>query len=348
MRILFTGKSDFSYNRTHILRQGLAQMTDVEIIDFPIISRAGFDKAKFRELSASCDFVYIPPFRHRDVAFIKRLSKSPVVFDPLISKLLTKDDFGHFWKLPFKYLIDKIPFSTCDLLLADTQAHKDYFQQKFNITEQKIAVLPIGVPREGFYPQPKKTKTDQFIVGFYGSFVPLQGTDVIMKVAFELKDHFDIEFQIIGEGYRYPQARKLASELQLDRVHFLGRKAYESLNQHINEFDVCLGIFGDSDKADFVIPNKIYHYAAAAKCILSRDTRGIRELFAHDQNIVLCSTNPKEIAAQILQLKMQPEKRQTIGRAAAELINKHYDELSIARRFVEILRQYQAQNTKPL
>lgn len=341
MNILFTGKTDFKYNRVRVLIEGLEKIPGVKVTVYRILSHSKFDKKTFQELAAQADFVYIPPFRHRDVGFIKRQTDKPIVFDPLISKFLTKDDFGHFWKLPFKYFLDKIPFTKCDVLISDTTCHKKYFAEKFNIAPEKIHVLPIGVSTKSFYKSEKRVSADGvFRVGFYGTFVPLQGTDKIIETAYVLKDHTDIRFEIIGGGYRFQQAKHLVEKWKLTNVVFHGVLKYDDLNARLNQFDVCLGIFGDSKKADYVIPNKIYHYASVGKCTLTKNTEGIKELFTNNKDIVLTSTSPTEIAQTILALKSDPAKIERIGENAYQLIHNEYNEVAIAERFLAILQAY--------
>jgi glycosyltransferase involved in cell wall biosynthesis len=341
MKILLTGKTDFEYNRVRVLTDGLKKLEDVTLLFYRIPSHRKFDKQAFALLEKQADFVYVPPFRHRDVSLIRRLTKKPLIFDPLISKLLTKDDFGHFWKLPFKYLLDKIPFNKCDILLADTQCHKDYFSSVFNIPQEKIYVLPIGVSTDFFYKsEGSNTQDGIFRVGFYGSFVPLQGTDKIMEMAHILHKHEDIRFEIVGGGYRFKQAKSLAEKWKLKNVNFHGMLNYNDLNAQINRFDLCLGIFGDSKKSDFVIPNKIYHYAAAGKCIVTKDSDGIREIFSDKRDIVLTSTNPSVVADEILKLKANRNLIDNIGQNAYRLINKNYNEEQIAKKFIQILTDY--------
>lgn len=341
MTILFTGKTDFKYNRVQVLTAGLEKTEGVKLLFLPIKSHRSFDKAAFQELEKQADFIYIPPFRHRDVSFIKRISTKPVVFDPLISKYLTKDDFGHFWKLPFKYFLDKIPFERCDVLIADTQCHKNYFASKFNIPDSKIHVLRIGVDTQ-IFKRGEAVDNGVFKVGFYGGFVPLQGTNRIVETANLLRDHHDIHFELIGSGYRFEEATALAKKFKLTNLTFTGFVPYEELSDRIGKFDICLGIFGGSAKAGYVIPNKVYHYAAVGKCIVTKESDGIKELFTPDRDIICTSTSPEDIAEKILSLKVNPAKVKMVGENAYKLVATSLNERAIAKRFLEILSIAQA------
>jgi len=340
MKILFTGKTDFKYNRVRVLLAGLKQMKDVKVEMFPIINRKDFDQTAFIKAQEGADFIYIPPFRHRDVKFIKKISNKPIVFDPLISAYLTKVvDYGHFWKAPFKYFIDKLSFSKCDLLIADTLVHKQYFVKKFKINADKIGVVPVGVDTNLFFPT-TKSDNQKFRIGSYGSFVPLQGMPIIIQAAEILKDEEQLEFHIIGGGYKFKEVKNYIEKYKLNNVKLLGWLEYKKLNTAINGFDLCLGIFGKSAKADAVIPNKVFHYAALGKCIVSKDTPGIRELFTSRENIILCQNTPDQIAANILEIKQNNALRTTIGDNAKQMITSDYNHVKIARIFIDFLKKH--------
>ncbi|WP_296619085.1 glycosyltransferase [Marivirga sp.] len=342
MNILFAGKSDFNYNRVKVLRSGLEKFESVHLAYYSIPKRSSFDKNNFKIKADWADYIFIPPFRHKDVGFLKSYTNTPIIFDPLISKYLTKLDYGHFWKLPIKYFLDLIPFKKADILLTDTRSHRDYFIGKFKLNPQTVFPLYIGSDTNLFFPAEKAPKKDKlFKVGFYGSFVPLQGAEKIVRAAALLKDQTDISFEIIGGGYTFKKAKGIAQKEKLSNITFKGNIEYEKLNETINSFDICLGIFGDSLKADLVIPNKIYHYASIGKAIISRDTKGVRELFTDGLDILLCKSTPNAIANSILKLKADYELKEKLEKNAAALIKNEYNEIKIAQSFIDIIQKYE-------
>jgi|SaaInl85LU_5_DNA_1037374.scaffolds.fasta_scaffold15484_2 glycosyltransferase involved in cell wall biosynthesis len=340
MKILFVGKIHLDYNRVRVLINGLKKRDDIEVRLYEFKKRRDFDKAYFSTLEKDVDFIYVPPFRHQDIKLIKKHTSKPIVFDPLISKFMTKViDYGHFWKAPIKYWLDLIPFHKVDVLLTDTLLHKKYFSKMFFVPEEKIKVLPIGVDTNTFNTKSSsQVKSEIFSIGFYGSFIPLQGVDVIIDCAILLRDVEDIKFELIGSGVQFKRIKSKIEEHKLTNVLLKGWVKYEELNTEISKYDVCLGVFGKSFKTDIVVPNKVWHYAAMHKCIITKNTPGIKEIFTGEENIVLIDNSPKALANTIINLKSDKDKINRIGRQAGQLIETKYTEDHIADIFLEALK----------
>lgn len=336
MRVLFAAKDGFKYNRTHILAEGLKALGQAPTF-FQIPDRTAQHGRVLRDLSLKADVVYVPPFRHRDLSFVRKYSAAPVVFDPLISRYLTKVvDYGHYWKAPQKWLIDRRDFKNCDLLLADTSAHLHYFQKTFFLPKQlKTGVLPVGVQVDDFKAQAPKL-TGPLHVGFYGTFVPLQGVLSIIEAIALLQSEENLKFTIIGTGYQYKQARELAKAKGLPDSIFKGWVAYEDLASEMQDFDLGLGVFGASLKADLVVPNKLYHYAALGKAILTKDSPGIKEVFQPKANIAVCEPNPAAIAQSILHFRDNRADLQSLGANARSLMEAQFSHQAIAQKFIDL------------
>lgn len=67
----------------------------------------------------------------------------------------------------------------------------------------------------------------------------------------------------------------------LPNLHWIEWATYDQLRQHLAASDICLGIFGESDKAASVIPNKVFQIVAAGRPLITRDSDAIRELLRH-------------------------------------------------------------------
>jgi len=138
---------------------------------------------------------------------------------------------------------------------------------------------------------------------FVGHFIPLQGIDVIIRAANFLRNEA-VMFHFIGAGQTAEEIHQLIESYNLKNVKWdRNVRPYEYVVQKIEEFDVCLGIFSDSKKANKVIPNKIYLYTRLGKPIITAKTSAIEELFTDRHNILLCKPNdPVDLADKIREL----------------------------------------------
>jgi glycosyltransferase involved in cell wall biosynthesis len=343
MKIVFAAKDGFEYNRVKVLRAGLESLPNCEVILFKLPERNKITGQQFLKLSKDADAVYVPPFRHRDLRFVRKYSSAPVVFDPLISRYLTKVvDYKQYHKAPQKWFIDYRDFRNCDLLLADTEEHLQYFKNTFLLPKSlKTLVVPVGVNTEVFKPNYSQIKNtpSTFKIGFYGSFVPLQGALKIIHCAALLAQmNQNVEFEIIGSGHQYQEALDLTKKLKLNNINFRGWLKYDDLAEAINSYDLCLGIFGDSLKADLVVPNKIYHYAAMAKPILTKDSPSMRHYFKNEENIFLCKAEAKDMAEKIISLIDQPTLLSSTAQQARSLMLEKYSHKVLAQSFVDAIR----------
>lgn len=353
MKILITGNYQPTYNRNLVVFSGLAQK-NVELIFLP------YDKKDAKKIMAhqlseyakEVDAVYVPAFRHEDVKFVRKHSKpTTLIFDPLISRYLSKVfDYQKVWKYSPRalknYLKDYLSMHAADIVLADTQAHKEYYINTIKVPADKIAVVPVGVDTKVFYPSTNEasppTESSIFKVGFYGSFVPLQGVLKIAQAAKILQNQKNIYFEIIGGGFDGKKLEKFLEKEQLSNLHTLDWVDYEQLPKYIHSWDLALGIFGDSLKADLVIPNKIYHYLACKKCTLTKDSPAIREAFAHQQEIYLCKATPEAMAESVLYLSQQTQLRTQIANMGLQRIKAEYDAPHIAQKIIDAILHKQS------
>ncbi|MBP1651282.1 MAG: hypothetical protein H6Q26_1439 [Bacteroidetes bacterium] len=336
MRILVAGDFEADYNRTKIILDGLRTIPAVSLSFYNYKEQRKWNFAALRKACGDADVIFLPAFTHQDVAMIKMLSGKPVLFDPLISRYLSKvfdyKKVNRYSPRALKnYLKDKLSMRMADLVICDTEGHRDYYHRTFSIPLRKLRVVPVGVNTDEFPPAPAIGLRDTFVVGFYGGFIPLQGTRMIVEAANVLKDHADIHFRLIGNGFEYKVIQQLVAQYQLSNISLPGWVAYDQLAGEMNNFDICLGIFGETLKADLVIPNKIFHYAALKKAIISKESPAIKEVFENGKSILLTANTPSAIAEKILLLKENVVLRAQLAQGAYEAICMKYNHRAIGQ-----------------
>ncbi len=250
------------------------------------------------------------------VWLMTRFPRKKLIFDVFISaydtyvedrKLVSKWN-PRAW---FYWLVDFISCHLADEVLIDTKTHREYFIKMFHLHPKRVKVIYLESRSDLFHPKKRPATSDQrpatFNIFFYGSFIPLQGIDVILKAAKILEKESRIHFTILGGGFEFKKMKGLAEELKLTNVTFIPFLPIEELPEHINKSDLCLGIFGTSQKTQRVIPHKVLDYLACGKKVLTARTPAILEKYANDDQVILCEAgNPEDLATSIKKLANAP------------------------------------------
>jgi hypothetical protein len=81
---------------------------------------------------------------------------------------------------------------------------------------------------------------------------------------------------------------------------------YENLKSAIVDADICLGIFGPSEKAASVVPNKVYQCLYVGRSVITRRSHAITEVFPnHNPGLrLIAHSNADELLDAIDGLKV--------------------------------------------
>ncbi|MBD3315642.1 MAG: glycosyltransferase [Chitinivibrionales bacterium] len=336
------------YTRVNVIMCG-CEANDISIEHARVEPSSPFKrKRRLRQLlrrrPITTDFALVPAFCHHEVAVARKFYEGPLIFDPLISRHLTKiHDYRKAGRFSIhalrNYVADKRSLTLADYVLSDTLAHKRYFHEKYGIPAEKIFPVYVGYNADHFQPGPSYSHQTA-VIGFYGSFIPLHGIEVIIHAAHLLRHRSDIRFELVGNGHTRASMEKLAKSLNLENTVFSGQVQYENLPVYIGRWDICLGIFGSTLKADLVIPNKVYHYAACRRPIITKDSPAIRELFTDGRDIVLSPANPRALADRIAALVDNRDRAETIAARGRRMISEGYNHRRIGRRMLELFTEW--------
>jgi glycosyltransferase involved in cell wall biosynthesis len=245
------------------------------------------------------------------------------------------------WQARLNFKIDYWAFKLSDLILADTQAHKDYFCQKYGLPSKKVEVLPVGFDDDLFRRSVAAEKENRFTVLFFGSFLPLHGVDCILEAAkIVSSEEPSIQFRLVGSGQTLLLAKNLASKLGLSNVLFEDWLPLSKLPNRIAYSDICLGIFGRSEKTRRVVPHKIFQAMGMRKPVITGQTPAVEEFFSHRENIFLIpESNPDLLAQAILELKRDEDLREGIAEKGYQLVSQKFSPEALGRTLIKILEK---------
>ncbi|PHQ72284.1 MAG: hypothetical protein COB93_00885 [Sneathiella sp.] len=322
--VLWWGRFDPDYSRNRILRQAFTAL-GWRLIDFnPVLSAVANWQAILGGLAIP-DLVWLPAFRQRDVraaAKWARARKVPLIFDPLISaydkQVYERQKFGPGSANAAKLLAwEKSLFAAADKVIADTAGHADFFAQTFDLPSSKIAVIPVSAEESLFTAAPPP-ENDTLEALFFGSFIGLQAPDVIVEAA--KLCGAPVHWTLLGAGPEKSACEAMAAGQ--NAISFEEYLPYAQLPARIHKADILLGIFGTTDKAARVIPNKVYQSLACGRPVISRQSAAYPE--QSDGLIQIPPGNPQALADAMAQLYTNRSELEKRGIAARQYYDQYF------------------------
>ena len=267
---------------------------------------------------------------------VARAHHAPLVVDMMISLVDTlAGDRGRV-RGPMEHVLaaaDRLALAAADLVLADTAAGAGFIASRFGVHPDRIVVAPVGAEPGAFPPTPVPAGDGHAL--WYGKLSPMHGIDVILDAA---RIPGTPPIRLVGGGQRDGW---LADELRRDPPRHLEHVPwvpYESLGHEVASSSIVLGIFGRSDKAARVVPNKVFQAMAAGRPIITADTPGIREVLTHGVDAVLVPAGePAALAAARIALAADAPSRARLGAAARARYEQVGTPAAVARPVIEAL-----------
>ena len=145
----------------------------------------------------------------------------------------------------------------------------------------------------------------------------------------------NVRFTLVGGGRTLASVQAAAAGLP--NVAFIERLPQAELCARIAAADVLLGIFGRTEKARRVVPNKIYQSMGMGKPVITARTPAVEEFFRDGAEIRMCGEPAAEALAEaVLEMKRDPALRERIARAGLALVRERFSAAAIGKRLVEI------------
>jgi glycosyltransferase involved in cell wall biosynthesis len=287
-----------------------------------------------RGAPADADLVLVGYPGHLDLRAARRVAGGrPVVFDPLVSLVDTLvGDRRRFepGSIAARALtrIDRAALQAADLVVADTAAQAAFYRESFDLDEQRVSVCLVGAEDRLF--APRAAPRGGFHALFVGKLIPLHGLETILAAARLVPE---VPFRIVGSGQLLPQLDHLPGNVT--HVPWI---PYETLGGAIHEAGCVLGVFGTSDKAQRVIPNKAFQALACGVPLVTADTPAARELLTDGLDALLVPAgDPGALAAAIRRLHERPEDAGRVGRSGRETYERRASETVLGERWRSLL-----------
>jgi glycosyltransferase involved in cell wall biosynthesis len=276
---------------------------------------------------------------HLDLLAARRVAGDrPVVFNPLVSLSDTLvADRARFQPgyLAARALdaIDRHAFRAADLVVADTEAHAAHLAELADLAPERVAVCLVGAEERLF--GPGWAPEEPFTCLFVGKLIPLQGVETILGAS---RAAPELPFRIVGSGQLEPLLEDRPAN-----VEWIPWVEYERLPGELRRAGCALGIFGTSEKAARVIPNKAFQALACGTPLVTADTAAARELLVDEESALLVPpADPEALAGALRRLAADRPLAKRLGEGGRAAFERHASEDVLGWRWRGVLERAQA------
>lgn len=285
---------------------------------------------------------YILGFRGYEIFWIVRvitLGKTLIYdhmmspYDSLVNERKIIRKAGWMDKLVNHY--ERSILFAADVVLTDTEIHKQYFNSLFGIPLEKIVPIPVGTDEQLFRldtPKKASSPSNYLEVLYYGSFLPLHGMDKILGAALKLQGQ-PVHFTLIGgTKLNLSEFHSMIKELEIKNVTHIYWVEPEDLPQYIARSDLGLGgPFGDTGQAGRVITGKTFQFLAMAKPVVVGLHDGNNDGFIDKVNCLLVRRGDDDtLANAILWAIEHKDHLEQIGQLGYELYKSRYSVVHVS------------------
>lgn len=203
---------------------------------------------------------------------------------------------------------DILALTKSDFIIHTASHELSYWEKLLNIkiAQEKVFIAPNFNVSQLIHN--RKNPDDNFKICWWGTFIPLHGLENILQAmkilqAKQLKFSCNL-FGIDNESFS-KYAEKIKVE-QLENCVYLSKDLSftdNSLPKYlINNCDLALGIFGNTDKAYNAVPNKLVEALSMGIPTLTMNSPALNEFFEPERDLWTCEADPESMAQAILKI----------------------------------------------
>ena len=352
LSVCYFGIYKKNYTRNKILIDGL-KLNGVEVIECNT-RKSGFGKyfyllRNFWKIRKRCNVIIVgfPGHTVMPLAWmLAKLTRKKIIFDAFVSLydsiILDRESHSKVSYHAIKFwALDWVSCCLADKILLDADEHIKYFQSAYHIKKDKFRRILVGCDDSILYPRNVRRDDKNFIVHFHGTYIPVQGIPYIVEAA-KILENENIIFRLVGRLTTYGQAIEMSKKLGLKKIEFRDYMPYEQLAENMAQADVCLGMFGNRDRAKRTGAFKVVEGMAMRKPIITADTPAMREILVDRVHCLFCKiANSRDLAEKILLLKNHPELSEKIAHQGYELYKEKLTPSALGRDLISVIREVQ-------
>lgn len=226
------------------------------------------------------------------------------------------------------------------MVLVDTVANKSYMAEQFGIPPSRLRAFPLAIAEAPFVAARRRNRssTSPLVILFIGTMIPLHGVDVLLAGIEPLLANDRYLFRLVGDGQSAHFIEAFLADHAEANIEWI--RPWQSLEQvaaHIQQADVCLGVFGGNGKATRVLPFKAYMYLAAGRVLVSQSGLSLPDGAPLPPMATIGYSNSEELTELLVDLAEDGERRAKYETAAARYYDEWLGSSTLAKKWIQLL-----------
>lgn len=283
-------------------------------------------------LEKKYDYVFVttPPIFPTLAALIaKKKMKAKLITDVRDlwpESLLGVGVFTNKWILKMAFYLERKIYQHSDQIIINSPGFQEYILSK-GVQEKDIQFIPNSLTASELNLKKRlpPLSESRIKVVYTGNIGLAQDLNKLIEVAEKLKNHKEIEFRIIGYGFRMTEVQEEILSRGLTNIkviHAMNRRVtlYEVSSSHIAYVSLV-----EKDVFNKVLPGKIIDYMCVGKPIVADVAGRAKKMIVDAQcGLVADSRSADEISQQILTLASNKELRENLGENGYHYAKHHF------------------------
>lgn len=210
---------------------------------------------------------------------------------------------------------------------------------------KRVVVIPNGVDYELFAKAQRKIPHPPTIV-YIGALESWAGVDLTIKAMPKIMEGIkDIRFLILGSGLYEEKLKRLAKELKLENILFLGRKKYAELPEYLSESDIGVAFFRPIKLMEYAFTQKVIEYMAAGLPVIGTNIGETERIIKESGAGEIVDFSEDEFADAVIKL-LSSEEEYNLYAENAKKYSRDYDWKILFGRELDIIADLQEKREK--
>lgn len=299
--------SDIENVKTHPIRYGGTKgLILMNLVYLPYLMWMGFKHKP--SIVYSYRNVILPPL------LLKIFGKSKLVYDIRADPYQQPKEFRDTspWNrfiIKLGKIAHSIVLSRSDAVITLSDPLKQQLKENFNLKEDKLHVVPLGVDTGKF--DVSETETEYFRIVYVGSIARNRGLDTVLQGLSKLdpKLQKQIKLDLFGSAdEEYIQELQEIADTGDFKFEWHGYVPHEDIPKLAGECDAAISPLPPLKSFDVSSPAKIYEYLALGLPVIATQITPHKRILTHEKDSLLVNPeDPESIRYAVQRLLKDPE-----------------------------------------